>query len=278
MVNDIIKDNIKLGSRLHTIASFVPLGSKLADIGTDHAYLLVYLIQTGTIKSAIGVDIHKGPYESALETVKMYGVAQRVDVRQGNGLIPLRSGEIDTLVIAGMGGTTILEILQSNPQVLAEASKAILQPQGAEARVRKELTVQGWRIKDECLIEEDNRVYSVIIFTRSEGLDYEEIENRIRNIGDHFRKYILQQKLKIDTDLMNEKLDHFIKKYVWILGPINLENKDAHLQSIIRENMINLDNIVQGMAKTSREETKEKAKLVEQERKLLEVMQRWLFQ
>ena len=278
MANDMIKDNIKLGSRLHTIASFVPIGSRLGDIGTDHAYLPVYLIHKGIIKSAIGVDIHKGPYESALETVRMYGAGQRIAIRQGNGLIPLKSGEIDTLVIAGMGGTTILEILLSNPLVLAEVSKAILQPQGAEARVREELTSQGWRIQDECLVEEENRVYSIIVFTRSEGLNHEEIENRIRSLGNDLRIYISQQKLDINDELSNETVDSFIQKYVWILGPIILQNKDKYLHSIIKDNMITLGNIVQEMTKTSRREIKAKAKLVEQERKLLEVMQRWLFQ
>lgn len=278
MVNNIIKDNIKLGSRLHTIASFVPLGSKLGDIGTDHAYLPVYLIQKGIIDCAIGVDIHKGPYESALETVRMYGVEHSIAVRHGNGLIPLKSGEIDTLVIAGMGGTTILEILQSNPLVLAEVATAILQPQGAEARVRRELTIQGWRLRDECLVEEDNRVYTVITFSRSEGLDYEEIENRIKNINDHFRKYISQQKLDTSNNLSNDTVYDFIEKYVWTLGPIIMNNKDKYLQHIIRDYMITLGSIVQEMTKTSRREIQAKAKLVEQERKLLEVMQTWLFQ
>lgn len=278
MVNNIIKDNIKLGSRLHTIASFVPLGSRLGDIGTDHAYLPVYLIQNGIIESAIGVDIHKGPYESALETVRMYGVEQRIDVRHGNGLIPLKSGEIDTLVIAGMGGTTILEILQSNPLILAEVATTILQPQGAEARVRRELTVQGWRLRDECLVEEDNRVYTVITLSRSEGLDYEEIENRIRSINDHFREYISQQKLDTSNDLSDDTVHDFIRKYVWTLGPIIMDNKDKYLQDVIRDYMITLGNIVQEMTKTLRREIQAKSKLVEQERELLEVMQKWLFQ
>ncbi|KUO64063.1 MAG: tRNA methyltransferase [Gracilibacter sp. BRH_c7a] len=274
MVNDIVKDNIKLGTRLHTIASFVPEGSRLGDIGTDHAYLPVYLIQKGIIKSAVGVDIHKGPYESALETVTMYGVGQNIDIRQGNGLIPLRPDEIDTLVIAGMGGGTILEILQSQPKVLEEVSKIIIQPQGAEARVRKELISQGWRLKDECLVEEDNRIYSVIILTRSEGLGYQDIENRIKDIRGSFSNYAQQQNLDISTEVIND----FINKYVWILGPIIIEDRDKHLQSIIRDNMINMENIIQEMRKTIREQVQTKSKLVEQESKLLEVMRRWLFQ
>lgn len=278
MFNDMFKETIKLGSRLHTIASFVPVGSRLGDIGTDHAYLPLYLIQKGIIKSAVGVDIHIGPYESALETVRMYGVGEKITIRQGNGLVPLKSGEIDTLVVAGMGGATILEILQSNPQVLSEVSTVILQPQGAEARVRRELIVQGWRLMKECLLEEDNRVYTVTVFTRTEGLDYKEIQSRIRSIGDGLKKYILQQKLDIDQDFGNETVNGFIEKYVWILGPMVIENKDEHLQNVINENMIKLGNIVQEMTKTSREEIKAKSILVEQERKLLEVMQRWLFQ
>lgn len=281
MGDSTIKDAINLGPRLHTIASYVTPGAKLGDIGTDHAYLPVYLLQNNRIHSAIGVDIHKGPYESAQQTVKMYGFEHKINIRQGNGLVPLQPGEIDTLVIAGMGGTTILEILHSKPQVLAAVSKAILQPQGAEDRVRKgltELTFQGWRLNDECLVEEDGRKYSVMVFTRTEGLDHQDIENIVRNMADSLNKYIEDQKFGIKNEMSKETINNFFHKYVWTFGPIILEKKDTYLQSIIEDNIINLENIGQQMKKTAREEIEIKSKSVEQERKLLEVMQRWLFQ
>ena len=155
---------IKLGPRLQAVASYVPVGAVLGDIGTDHAYLPVYLLQQKIIRKAIGVEKHKGPYESALQNVRSYGLAEWIDIRFGDGLKPLQKAEVDTLTIAGMGGTTILEILAGNPPVLEAVTRLILQPQGAEAQVRLSLLDQGWKIVDECLVEEDNRIYNVLCF------------------------------------------------------------------------------------------------------------------
>ena len=278
MIDDMIKDTIKLGSRLQTIASFVPQGSRLGDIGTDHAYLPVYLMQNGIIDWAVGVDIHKGPYESAQQTIRMYGLEERIVIRLGNGLAPLKAGEIATLVIAGMGGTTILKILQSKPQVLQGVSTLILQPQGAEARVRQEVTIQGWKLKDESLVEEDGRVYSVMVFSRDQYMNYEDIQDFVRNTADSFNEYIRKEHQHGMNKVTQETIDIFINKYVWTFGPIILKNKGQYLQSVIIDNMATLENIIQEMRKTTRDEIKAKSKLVEQERKLLEVMQRWLFQ
>ena len=271
------KDIIKLGPRLTGIASYVPQGSMLGDIGTDHAYLPVYLTQTGVIRSAVGVDIHQGPYESARQTVEQYALAGSIDIRLGNGLTPLKPGEVDTLSIAGMGGTTILEILQSKPAVLEGVFTLILQPQGAEARVRTELIALGWRLKDECLLEEDKRIYSILVFTRFEGLGAEEIDSIIEDIRDSFQVYTEKEE-SLAKILDKKTVEEFISKWVWTLGPILLQKKDNYLQKIVTENIINLDNIVQEMSKTARTEIQTKSKMVLKERKMLEVMYRWLFQ
>ncbi|HHV63540.1 MAG TPA: SAM-dependent methyltransferase, partial [Peptococcaceae bacterium] len=176
-------ETIKLGPRLHTIASYVPPGARLADIGTDHAYLPVYLVQKGIIAKAIGVDIHQGPYTAACQTVKDYGLDNKIEVRLGNGLAPLEPGEVDTLTIAGMGGVTILEILNSNPLVTQEVSALILQPQGAEHRVRRELLAEGWKMQEECLVEEDERIYTVMSFSRHNGFSRKEIEAKVAELS-----------------------------------------------------------------------------------------------
>lgn len=276
MIDQVTKDIIKIGPRLRAVASYVVQGAKLADIGTDHAYLPVYLLQKELISGAIAVDIHKGPLEAAENTVKLYGLASRIDIRLGNGLIPLLPGEIDTLVIAGMGGATILEILLSKPEVLEKVNSLILQPQGAEDRVRKFLADQGWKLKDEELVQEDGRIYTIINFTRNEGLSREDIElmagELTRKIGD----FLAEE----EPDSLGgpEVLKEYLGRYSWSFGPVILQKRTELLASMIRSNILQLEKIISGMSKTGREDVQTELKQVCKKKKLLEVMLKWLFQ
>lgn len=257
------------------IASFIPSSSKLGDIGTDHAYLPVYLIQAGIISTAIGVDIHVGPCEAALDTVQAYGLKEFISIRLGDGLIPLEKGEVDTLVIAGMGGSTTLGILESNPLIIPEIQTLILQPQGAESRVRRELLTQGWKLKDECLIEEDKRVYTVLCFSRSEGLAEKEIILRTQLLCQSIWKRILD-----DGILEQEEKGYHddINRMIWQFGPLIIEKRDRLLEVLLQDNKKNLKKIAQEMKRTDREEVKIRAKQINQQIKVMEVMERWLFQ
>ena len=107
-----------LSKRLRKIADMVDGGSKLADIGTDHAYLPVYLMKEKKILSAVAGDIHYGPYKTAYNFVRNNNMDNSIDVRIGDGLTILNPGETDVLVIAGMGGATIVKILASCPEVV----------------------------------------------------------------------------------------------------------------------------------------------------------------
>lgn len=158
-----------LGPRLQAVAALVPRGLCLGDIGTDHAYLPITLFAKGHIRRAVAVDVHRGPFLSALKAVQARGLEGAIDVRLGDGLGPLRPGEVDVLTIAGMGGRTMLEILAAGPAVLNGVSDLIVQPQGLEAGVRQELLKTGWRLRDERLVEEDGRIYVVMAFSRQTG-------------------------------------------------------------------------------------------------------------
>lgn len=264
-MNDFIKEKMKLGPRLQTIASYVPPGSALGDIGTDHAYLPVYLAQEGIIAKAIGVDIHKGPYESAQQTVKSYGLQDRIHIRLGNGLAPLGKGEVNTLTIAGMGGVTILGILSSNPPVMEGVSTLILQPQGAEARVRGELISQGWKLQDECLVQEDGRVYHVICFSRLNGRSQEEIEKKVTELlGAIFKESIPNPEI--------------ICKIIWQLGPFILTKKEKLLIRILNDNLSHARKVILEMNKTGREDVRLQADNLKQEIKIMEGIRTWLLQ
>ena len=154
---------IKLSKRLQQIADFVPLGTKVADIGTDHALLPCYLVQEKISPSAIATDVNKGPLEIAKKQVKDLLLDDRVAVRLGDGLKPIKPLEVETVTISGMGGATIKDILDKSPEVTKGLQRLILQPNVAAWLVRSWALENGWKIVDEELIYEDEKYYEVIV-------------------------------------------------------------------------------------------------------------------
>jgi tRNA (adenine22-N1)-methyltransferase len=166
---------VKLGKRLSAIAAMVLPGSRIADIGTDHAYLPIYLVSQGISPAAVAGDVHKGPYESAKETVTLLNLSYKIAVRFGDGLAVLTPGEADTAVIAGMGGPNIIEILDARPEIVASLSRLILQPMIGSAGVRRWLAENGWRLLDETLVEEEGRLYEIMAAERGEAVPVEPV-------------------------------------------------------------------------------------------------------
>ena len=154
---------MKLGERLAALADFVPQGARLADIGTDHGYLPIELIQKEIASFAVAGDVHKGPYEAAKENIESLGLENKISVRFGNGLAVLSPGEVDTVVIAGMGSSTMIDILTSEPEVTHSLTRLILQPMIAAATLRSWLIENRWSIVDETLVQEDGRLYEIIV-------------------------------------------------------------------------------------------------------------------
>ncbi|NLM22003.1 MAG: SAM-dependent methyltransferase [Peptococcaceae bacterium] len=256
---------IKLGPRLKTIASFVPRGTSLGDIGTDHAYLPVYLLQAKAIVKAIGVDNNQGPYESALETVRTHGLADIMEIRLGDGLVPLQKGEVETLVIAGMGGKTILKILQSNPPVMEEIKTLILQPQSYEEQVRVQLLRKGWKIKAECLVAEEDLIYIVFCFSRFEGYSLVEIEK-------------ISKELAASIAELTPAPSSVLLKFIWKLGPLLLWHKDKLLPNTIEQIIQQRQKIIKSMTKTERSEVKQATRELQAEINILEGIKKWLLQ
>lgn len=153
---------MNIGARLEAVGSLVLPNSILADIGTDHAYLPVYLLQEGRITSAIAGDIAQGPCKAAENTVAMYNMKAKVQVRLGSGLSVLKPNEVNCISIAGMGGSTMVEILSADLELAKAADRLILQPQTGAAGLRKWLLANGWEMIDEELVWENKRLYEII--------------------------------------------------------------------------------------------------------------------
>ena len=134
----------------------------MADVGTDHAYLPVYLVQTGRTPRVIATELNEKPWERACFWVRAHRLENKIEVRRGAGLAPLAPGEAQVAVVAGLGGKTIKQLLAAAPEVLRRLERLVLQPIPAAGDLRLWLVDQGWRLADEELVEEDGRLYALI--------------------------------------------------------------------------------------------------------------------
>lgn len=153
---------MRLDGRLAAVAALVPRGARAADVGTDHAYLAIALLNEQDVETVIATDKNEGPCAAARRTISASGFTNRVQVRLGDGLAPLSPGEVDTVCIAGMGGGLIASILAEGAEVLAEVSRLVLQPMNDAAALRQWLYDNGWHIVEESLATADGRLYEII--------------------------------------------------------------------------------------------------------------------
>lgn len=155
------RKQLALQPRLHLLARLVPEGCRLTDVGTDHGYLPVALLQQGRITAAIASDIGAEPLEHARRTAMQYGV-DGMDFRLCAGLSGVAPEETDVIVIAGMGGETIISILQDAPWTADGQHRLLLQPMTKAAALRRWLADNGYTFTDEHLVEDKGRIYPIL--------------------------------------------------------------------------------------------------------------------
>lgn len=153
---------VQISERLRTIAGMVTEGNRLVDVGCDHGYLPVYLMQQKKIPGAIATDVGRGPLERAKEHIAQYGLGQYIETRLCNGLSGIRPGEGETLVIAGMGGPLMERILQEGAGTLDSFRELILQPQSDIPHFRHFIMECGFCIIQEEMILEDGKFYPMM--------------------------------------------------------------------------------------------------------------------
>ena len=159
----------KLSKRLEMVASFVPTGAVVADIGSDHAYLPCYLVHNNIAKAAVAGEVVKGPYESAERQVRSEGLKDKITVRMADGLAAVQPEDhVDTVTIAGMGGPLIVSILEKHPESLTGVTRLILQPNIHAKVIREWAMKHGWAIYDEEILEEDDKIYEILVLQRGE--------------------------------------------------------------------------------------------------------------
>jgi len=153
---------LRLSKRLEMIADQVPPGSRIADIGSDHALLPSYLARKGGISKGIAGEVNPGPYQAASKQIRDAALGEMIDVRLGDGLAVIEPEEVDVIIIAGMGGALIAAILEAGQEKLAGVQLLVLQPNVGESTVRTWLIEHNWTLAAEQILEEDGKIYEIL--------------------------------------------------------------------------------------------------------------------
>ena len=227
---------MKLTDRLLKIASLVDEGKKIADIGTDHGYIPVYLLNNNKIDYAILADVNKGPLENAKKEVRHNKLDEKVDLRLGSGLEVLNPNEVDEVIIAGMGGILISELLEAKKSVSQTVDKLILQPMQAQNELRKYLYNNGYEILNEVLVKEDFRIYEIIV-AKYTGKNTEVNDDIYYEIGSKL--------IENNDKLLHEFINKKINSYESIIS--KLEGKNGTSIEAKRNSTINTIKKLKGL-------------------------------
>lgn len=157
-----MREKIVLSDRLKGLADMVSVGNRVCDVGCDHAFVPIYLINQGISPYVLAMDVKKGPIESAKEHIREYGLEAYIETRLSNGLTEYKNGEADSLICAGMGGRLMMSILDKDKTKTASFKEMILQPQSEIEQFRCFLRRNGYLIVEENMIEEGGKFYSII--------------------------------------------------------------------------------------------------------------------
>ena len=153
---------MQLSKRLEAIVKLAGTCHCVADVGTDHGYIPIYMTEHHLTEKAIAMDVNKGPLERAQRNIRAYRMEQQITTRLSDGVAKLKAMEADCVIIAGMGGLLTIRILEAGKEILTTVPTMILQPQSEIDEVRRFLREQGFRIVDEDMLVEDGKYYTAM--------------------------------------------------------------------------------------------------------------------
>lgn len=206
-----MEQTVKLSKRLTAIAEFVKKDSVVADIGCDHGFVSIYLIQSGIAKKVIAGDINEGPLLRAKEHVEEYGLSDCIELRLSDGMQAFSKEDgVDLAVIAGMGGRMMIHILSQAMERDLFVKELVLQPQSEWQELRAFLRKAGYQILDETMVLEEGKYYPVL------KLQY-------------CQRGKTEENQKNESEMNQELLDSF--------GPVLLQKKHPVLQKYIQKEL-----------------------------------------
>ena len=203
---------MELSKRLTAVAGLVTEGASVADIGTDHGYIPIHLIEQNLSPKVIAMDINKGPLERARIHIAGYGMSDRIETRLSDGLAAVKPKEVEEMIVAGMGGGLVIHILEEGKQIVSTLKGCILQPQSEIQKVREYLVEHGLVIEEEDMVEEDGKFYPIMRVVHGEPETYEMYEyiygkKLLEKRHPVLHKYLLRDSKRIDkrTKQQNKK-------------------------------------------------------------------------
>ncbi|MCR8659238.1 tRNA (adenine(22)-N(1))-methyltransferase [Paenibacillus endoradicis] len=252
---------IQLSKRLQTVADYITAGNKVADIGSDHALLPVYLIQSTKCPSAIAGELNEGPWQAARKQIANAGLSVKIDARRGNGLAVITPNEVDTITICGMGGVLMSDILEEGLQTgkLEGVKELVLQPNVGEDTVRRWLVQNHWALIDEIIIEEDGKIYEVLHAIRSDEADQ---HNKQLFSGKHISFPF--------SESQNETI-------MFRMGPHLLPKRNNVLLKKWQSEIQKLEYIMTSLQQSTLDSAKAKLEATEQEKNQISEVLKWLF-
>ena len=223
---------MELSKRLMKIASYVNYCEAIADIGTDHGYIPIYLVKNNKCNSAIASDINKGPIEKASTNIRFEGLSEKIKCLLGGGLKPLKVGEVNGVIIAGMGGNLIRDIILEDIEKVKLYDFLILQPAQNPEVLRDFLYNNNFEILNEDLILDDGKFYELF------KVKYNENAKKI-NVKDEISYEISSILLESNNSLVNDYIKSKIKKYENIITYIKDDTSLAKKKKDILNEKIN---------------------------------------
>lgn len=223
---------MELSKRLMKIASYVNYCEAIADIGTDHGYIPIYLVKNNKCNSAIASDINKGPIEKASTNIRFEGLSEKIKCLLGGGLKPLKVGEVNGVIIAGMGGNLIRDIILEDIEKVKLYDFLILQPAQNPEVLREFLYNNNFEILNEDLILDDGKFYELF------KVKYNENAKKI-NVKDEISYEISSILLESNNSLVNDYIKSKIKKYENIITYIKDDTNLAKKKKDILNEKIN---------------------------------------
>jgi len=185
---------MQLTKRLQAVADFVTPGSRVADVGCDHAYISIYLARNKISPSIIAMDINKGPLERAKSNIERYGCERVIETRLSDGLEKLKPGEADSIVVAGMGGPLMVKILSEGRESMLAARELILQPQSEIYKVRQFLKEQQFAITAENMVIDEGKYYFIMKAIRRDICSEPEAYDLCKKEHFHFGRLLLENR------------------------------------------------------------------------------------
>jgi len=188
------RKEVEISARMKALTELVTPGLNMCDIGCDHGFVAIYLVQKGICPKVFAMDVRSGPLSRAQEHIRQYGLEDQIETRLSDGLAKLKAGEAEGMLCAGMGGPLMIKILEEGQVLTGEMKELILQPQSEISEFRKYLRTHGYHIIKEDMVFEDGKYYPMMKVVPGEALQTAVGDTAKWQIFDRFGQYLLEHK------------------------------------------------------------------------------------